>query len=155
MEIILICAQDPKGVIGKNGALPWKNSEELKFFKKKTTGHGLIVGMNTFNSIPPLPNRVICGVSKKNKFFVEDALDMFREVFGSKKVFIAGGKQIYEYCLDRGYPDKLIISIMDEEFDGDTKIDFSKYHSKYFISSIKKKKGFRVVTWKKRLNKRA
>ena len=59
MNIQLTWAQDKKGGIGKNGKLPWHISEDLKNFKKLTTGHTIIMGRKTWDSLPvkPLPNR--------------------------------------------------------------------------------------------------
>ena len=58
MEIILIAAVDKNLAIGKNGQIPWKIKEDLKFFKEKTEGTSIIMGRSTFDSIGrPLPNR--------------------------------------------------------------------------------------------------
>ena len=59
MNIELIWAQDEQGGIGKNGKLPWQISEDLKNFKKITSGFPVIMGRKTWNSLPfkPLPNR--------------------------------------------------------------------------------------------------
>ena len=59
MNIQLIWAQDTNAAIGKHGTLPWHYSEDLKNFKKLTTGHTIIMGRKTWDSlsIKPLPNR--------------------------------------------------------------------------------------------------
>ena len=59
MEIHLIWAQDINGGIGKDGKLPWHLSEDLKNFKKITSGYPVIMGRKTWDSLPikPLPNR--------------------------------------------------------------------------------------------------
>ena len=60
----MILASTPSGIIGDNGKLPWPRLEgDLKRFKERTLGHVVIMGRNTFNSLPngPLPER--CMVS--------------------------------------------------------------------------------------------
>ena len=57
-ELALIVARAKNGVIGRHGTMPWHFSEDLKYFRKVTTGHAVIMGRRTFESIgKPLPNR--------------------------------------------------------------------------------------------------
>ena len=73
MKIHMIWAQDTNNAIGKNGALPWHFSEDLKNFKKLTTGHTIIMGRKTWDSLPikPLPNRRNIVISSTNQEQVE------------------------------------------------------------------------------------
>ncbi len=58
MKLILIAAMTADRVIGKDGRLPWHLPEDLRFFKRQTTGHAVIMGRKTFDSIGrPLPRR--------------------------------------------------------------------------------------------------
>ena len=59
MKIIVIAAHDPNLVIGNNGALPWHFSEDLKHFKKTTSGFPILMGRGVFEELgsKPLPNR--------------------------------------------------------------------------------------------------
>ncbi|MDP7465479.1 MAG: dihydrofolate reductase, partial [Candidatus Marinimicrobia bacterium] len=59
MKIHLIWAQDENGGIGKDGNLPWHISEDLKNFKRLTSGFTILMGRNTWESLPvrPLPER--------------------------------------------------------------------------------------------------
>ena len=59
MHVHLIWAQDKNGVIGVNGQLPWHIPEDLYNFKRLTSGHPIVMGRKTWESLPfkPLPNR--------------------------------------------------------------------------------------------------
>jgi len=58
MKITIIVAMTPRHVIGKDGRIPWRLPEDLRHFKQTTTGHAIIMGRKTFESIGrPLPNR--------------------------------------------------------------------------------------------------
>lgn len=58
MKITIIVAMTPRRVIGKDGRIPWHLPEDLRHFKQTTTGHAIIMGRKTFESIGrPLPNR--------------------------------------------------------------------------------------------------
>ena len=61
MEKLMIVAVSENNVIGKNGDIPWDIPEDMKHFREKTTGHSVIMGRKTYESLPenyrPLPNR--------------------------------------------------------------------------------------------------
>ena len=59
MKITIIAAHDPNLVIGNKGSLPWHFSEDLKHFKKTTTGFPILMGRGVFEELgsKPLPNR--------------------------------------------------------------------------------------------------
>jgi dihydrofolate reductase len=59
MIISIIAAIAQNGIVGKNGTMPWKIPEEMKFFKEKTTNHPIIMGRKTWDSLysKPLKNR--------------------------------------------------------------------------------------------------
>ena len=65
-ELSLIVAMDRRRLIGKQGDLPWRFSEDLKHFKRETLGHVVVMGRKTFESIGrPLPGRTNVVVSRK------------------------------------------------------------------------------------------
>lgn len=115
-------------IIGKDGTLPWHLSEDLKLFKTHTTGNIVIMGRKTFDSIGrPLPNRRNLVVSKSVQenekvagveYFpdLEHALNAAQD--GSGKIFIIGGASIYQQMIEKA--DRLYISLVDGDFDGDT-----------------------------------
>jgi len=103
--IIGIVAISKNFAIGKDGKLPWHYSADLKFFKKTTTGHAIVMGWNTWESIgKPLPNRLNIVLTRKGE--IEDHADV--RVMRSKDeildlaailntdVFIIGGSQTFE-----------------------------------------------------------
>ncbi len=109
MKVSSIVAVAENRVIGRDNDLPWRLSDDLKFFKKTTSGHHIIMGRKNFQSIGfPLPKRTNIIVSR-NPFFIvsnclvaqsiEEALDIAHKN-GEEEVFIIGGATIYEQTLD-------------------------------------------------------
>ncbi len=137
----LIVAFGKNQVIGKDNAMPWHYPEDLKYFKRITTGHKVVMGANTFHSIldclnQPFPNRenVIITHEKIEKNYENviyfDNLDVIINKYkdSEEEVFIAGGASIYEQMLE--HCNKLYITHIDKEFEGDAhfpKIDYSKF----------------------------
>ena len=119
MKIHLIWAQDKHGGIGKNGKLPWHISEDLKNFKKLTSGSAILMGRNTWESLPirPLPERrnivlihkripdVECYTS------VEECVETL-DGDGTEKLFVIGGSTVYRNFIHRA--DELHITHVDE-----------------------------------------
>jgi len=123
MKLILIAAHDPNLVIGKNGELPWHYSEDLKFFKKQTLGHPIVMGRIVFEELKekPLPGRENIVLSRSKSYdhvksfaSIDEALEYLKH---NEKVFIIGGGEIYRQTIDRA--DELIITEIKKEFKGD------------------------------------
>ena len=114
-----IVAVDEKFGISKNGAIPWKNKEDMKFFKSKTIGNIVVMGSNTLLSLPksnPLGGRFnIVLTNNKDKYIekylnfdnivfynYDEFMDYFENVETDKTIYVIGGKQIYDllspYC---------------------------------------------------------
>lgn len=128
MKIILIVAKARNQVIGKDNQLVWKLSADLKRFKNLTTGHFLLMGRKTYESIGrPLPNRTHLIISRNPDFIapeghysfpsVEEAI-IFCNKIGVEELFIIGGGQIYRETLP--LCDLLEITEVEAEPDGDT-----------------------------------
>lgn len=131
MILTLVAAHDPNLVIGKDGGLPWHYSEDLKHFKATTTGKTIIMGRGVFEELneKPLPNRTNVVLSRSKNYdnvltfkSLEDALDSLND----DEVFIIGGGVLYEYTLPKS--DKLIITLINKEYEGDT--FFPEYRDK-------------------------
>lgn len=127
MERIIIAAMDEKNAIGKNGDIPWHFPEDLKHFKEKTTGHSVLMGRKTYESLPenfrPLPERENIVLTKSDPSFNESveivhSLKEGYDVADNEKLFIAGGASVYEQTL--GDADKMILTRVPETHDGDT-----------------------------------
>jgi dihydrofolate reductase len=131
MEVVLIAAVAANGVIGADGELPWHLPADLRHFKRTTTGHPVILGRRTYESIVdriggPLPDRTNVVLSRGDPDLppdvvhaesVDAALAAARET-GADAVYVAGGHTVYEACLDRA--DRLELTELDEAYEGDT-----------------------------------
>jgi dihydrofolate reductase len=124
-RITLIVARARNGVIGRDGALPWRLPEDLAFFKRTTMGHPIVMGRRTWQSIGrPLPGRRSIVVSRQAGFVATGAevvpsLDeALRLCEGSAELFVIGGAQLYADALPRA--ERLIVTEIDADFDGDT-----------------------------------
>lgn len=101
MTVIGIVAVSENSVIGNAGKLAWYLPADLAHFKNLTTGHAVIMGRRTAESIgKPLPNRLNLVVASYPKFFksVEQAIEC-AEVNGYSKAFIIGGAKLYESAM--------------------------------------------------------
>jgi dihydrofolate reductase len=107
IKAILAC--DQEWGIGKNGALPWPhNSADLKWFKEHTNNSTIVMGRKTWESLPvkPLPNReniVVTSGLVKGPDVVVDIRSFYKilpQIKFQKDVWIIGGAQLIEHCLD-------------------------------------------------------
>lgn len=111
-------------VIGVNNTLPWYISEDLKHFKSLTTGHTIIMGRKTYESIGrPLPNRRNIVISRNTEASYEGAEvvhsieDAFSICKNDNEVFVIGGSNIYEQALS--LVDYIYITEIKKSFSGD------------------------------------
>lgn len=132
MRINLIIAIDKNGVMGNDNKLPWRLRDDLKHFKEVTIGSPLIMGSNTFNSLPGiLPDRehivlstTLYGDENKSVFTsIKEALE-YCEESKYENVYVIGGANIVKQFSDFNLFDELIITHVDTEIEkADTKID--------------------------------
>ena len=123
MKIHLIWAQDHNGGIGKDGNLPWHISEDLKNFKRLTSGSTILMGRNTWESLPirPLPERRNIVLSHKEiadvecYMSVEECVEIL-DGDGTEKLFVIGGSTVYRNFIHRA--DELHITHVDEMTEG-------------------------------------
>lgn len=120
-SLIAIVAMSSNRVIGKDGKLPWHLPEDLKFFKKTTLGHPILMGRKTFDSIGrPLPGRRNIVLSRtmapREGVEVISSLDQLTCADG-EKIFLIGGAQLFETLL----PDcaGMYLTWIDQPHDGD------------------------------------
>ena len=118
MKIHLIWAQDENGGIGKDGKLPWHISEDLKNFKRLTLGSTIVMGRNTWESLPvrPLPERRNIVLSSKEVPDVESYTSVGECIEtldgdGIEKLFVIGGTTVYRNFIHRA--DELHITHVD------------------------------------------
>ena len=124
--ITIIVAAAENDAIGINNDLIWSLPNDLKRFKKLTSGHCIIMGRKTFDSFPGLlPNRKHIVISKKSESYFpkevcvvnnfEDAIKVTNE---DQNPFIIGGGQIYNLAMK--YSDTIELTRVHEEFEADT-----------------------------------
>lgn len=118
--IEMILARSRNNVIGKNGKLPWSQSNDLKWFKSKTMGKRLIVGRKTFLSIPELKGRHLNIATRTHiitNYKVINDLDVFLKRT-EKDFVVIGGSEIYKAALP--YVDRIYLTDIDCEIKGDS-----------------------------------
>ncbi|MFH0712507.1 MAG: dihydrofolate reductase [Candidatus Jorgensenbacteria bacterium] len=133
--IIIIVAVSKDGFIGKNGQIPWRLKSDMAHFKAVTSGHTVVMGRKTWESLPPnlrpLPERRNIVITRQTGFSAEGAEivpsleEAFRlaeedEIKNNKNIFICGGAEIYKQALP--YAEKVLITRVQKVIgDGDAK----------------------------------
>lgn len=124
MTVSAIVAISENRAIGKNNRLLWHLPADLKHFKDTTSGHSIIMGRKTFDSVgKPLPNRRNIVVTRQNLTIpgcevvnsIDDALKLCKE---DDEVFIGGGAEIYKVAMP--VTDRIYLTIVHQDFDADT-----------------------------------
>jgi len=131
MNIALICAMATNLSIGKDNKLPWHLPEDLKNFRRLTTGHCIIMGRNTWESIGrPLPNRVNIVISSKVNYVAKGAVmvsnlseailtaEAESEVLNVGKAFVIGGARVYAEAMP--IADEFFLTRVHANVPGDT-----------------------------------
>ncbi|MDR2760943.1 MAG: dihydrofolate reductase [Rickettsiales bacterium] len=136
MIISLIAAIGKSNQLGMRGSIPWHLGDDLKNFKKLTSGHAALMGRKTFESIKrPLPNRTNIIITGNRNFSVEgckifssigDGIDFARNS-GEEELFVIGGGEIYDRCLRSNLADKMYLTRVD--FDGEADVFFPHFDS--------------------------
>ncbi|EAQ40751.1 dihydrofolate reductase [Polaribacter sp. MED152] len=163
--ITIIAAIAKNNALGKNNDLIWHLPADLKRFKKVTTGHHILMGRNTFESIGrPLPNRITIIITKNEEYVqegcliansVEQALEMAHD---DDQIFIIGGAQVYEYAMKHDFADALDITLVHHEFEADVyfpEIDptvWRRVEREDFIADEKNKFDYSFIRYKKIAN---
>ena len=123
MEIVV--AMTSNHVIGQNGDMPWHLPADLVHFKDLTSGHAIIMGRRTCESIgKPLPNRLNIVVTRQEAYAAEDvtvvhSLEDGIVAAGTQRIFLVGGGEMYKEALP--IASKMHITRIDALIDGDTK----------------------------------
>ncbi|KLT65585.1 dihydrofolate reductase [Pedobacter sp. BMA] len=124
--------------IGKNNQLLWHMPADLKFFKQTTTGHTVIMGRKTFDSVGrPLPNRRNIVITRDRQLKIDhvevvNSLDEALELTADeeKSVFVVGGAEIYRQALPK--TDILYLTTIHHTFEADTffpKVDRTEWQT--------------------------
>lgn len=122
MTLSILVAHDKQRVIGYKNQLPWHLPNDLKHVKQLSTGHTLVMGRKTFESIgKPLPNRRNVVLTNNHSFKHEgvDVIHSIEEINDIPgQVFIFGGQTLFEEMIDK--VDDMYITVVDGKFQGDT-----------------------------------
>lgn len=145
LSVIVAIANN--NVIGKDNTLIWHLPEDLKRFKKLTTGHTIIMGRKTFESLGKiLPNRKHVVLTKNKNYKIDNEnvevvysiSDIEKYINDSEEHFIIGGAKIYSLLFP--YANKMYITKINESFEGD--VFFPKFDENEW-KEISKEKGKR------------
>ena len=122
-QLTLIVATERHNGIGIRNTLPWRLPEDLAFFKRTTSGHTILMGRKTFESIGrPLPNRRNIVITRNPEWQHEgvetaSSLSHAIELAGAAEAYVIGGAQIYVDALSLA--SRLIVTEIDAEFECD------------------------------------
>ncbi|MES2931769.1 MAG: dihydrofolate reductase [Patescibacteria group bacterium] len=156
-KISVIAALSRNRAIGKDNQLLWQIPGDLPRFKKLTTGHPVIMGRKTWESIPekfrPLPGRTNIVITRDSSYDAPgavlaqsfpEALSRARDAEGSEEIFAIGGQQVYECALP--FATNLYLTLVDEEKDGDA--FFPAYEDQFSKETLREEheyEGFKYV----------
>ena len=121
-NVTMIVAVGRNGVIGDGAAMPWHLSEDLKYFKRTTMGHPMVMGRRTFDSMGVLPGRRSIVVTRQEDWShpgVETAhsLDEALALAGpADEVFVVGGGEVYRLAMP--FASRLLVTEVDQSPEG-------------------------------------
>lgn len=122
----IIVAKAKNNAIGKNNSLIWHLPEDLKRFKKLTTGHNIIMGRKTFESLgrvlPNMHHIILCNdmelkIENKNVEVLGDISYLAPYIESDEENFVIGGATMYKLLMP--YSKKMYITEINQDFDGD------------------------------------
>lgn len=142
MKISIIAAIGNNGELGLDNHLLWRIPEDLKNFKRLTSGHHILMGRKTFDSIGfALPNRISLVLTSSDNVSTTDNVRPFKELnsaitcakeSGETELFIIGGAEIYSLAICRNVVDKIYLSRIDYSGEADAffpNFDITRYSS--------------------------
>lgn len=163
MSISLIIAVAQNNVIGKDNSLIWRLSTDLKNFKKLTSGHSILMGRKTFDSIGrALPNRHNIVITRTKDLFYEgclmayglqEAITIAEQLDGNDEIFVIGGANIYEQALP--LVEKVYLTKVHAEPEGDAFFDLKLFEGMkelektFYKSDEKNEYDFEIITLQK------
>jgi dihydrofolate reductase len=130
--ITLVLAMAENGVIGKDGAIPWRIADDMKRFKALTLGKPVVMGRKTWDSLPrkPLPDRINIVVTRQVDWQADGAVaassfdDALRKAQGAADVMVIGGGEIY--CAALAQADRIELTEVHRAFEGDAAFDLDR-----------------------------
>ena len=130
--ITLVLAMAENGVIGQNGAIPWRIADDMKRFKALTVGKSVVMGRKTWDSLPrkPLADRINIVVTRQPGWSADGAVtassfdDALDKAKNAADVMVIGGGEIYRQALARA--DRIELTEVHRAFEGDAHFDLDK-----------------------------
>ena len=160
--MLIAAVAEANRVIGNRNRLPWRLPEDLKRFKRLTSGYPMIMGRRTFESLAnefgrPLPDRRLLVVTSRGPIAGYPSLETFSDpeaalaaAQGAPRVFIGGGTAIYEHFLNRA--DRWELTLVQGAYRGDT--FFPPYEhligTAFRQTAEDRRDGLRFVTFERR-----
>lgn len=138
MRISIIAAVATNGVIGRDGGLPWRLPADMRFFKRTTMGHHLVMGRKTWASIGrPLPGRTMVVLTRDRSARIPGVVVAHElaeaveraEAAGDSELFVIGGAEIYALALPRA--DRLLLTRVEADVPGD--VVFPEYDAAAWV----------------------
>ena len=132
--IKMIVCVDVNGGIGRNNDLLFNIKEDMKFFKETTTGHKVVMGYNTWLSLPkkPLPNRenyvLYDGDEEIEGATVLRSMEEVIELGKIYDIFIIGGAMVYNSIIHSGMLNEAYVTVVFEDGNADVFIDYKHLH---------------------------
>lgn len=147
MKVKIIVAVTENDAIGKNGELLFHYKEDLKNFKRLTSGNIVLMGRKTYESIgKPLPNRVNIVLTRNAnnnndniicKQSLEEALQYAKDISNGRDLYIIGGGQLYKEALKKDIADDIILTRIKEVVkEADTFFPRLDYDTKWSIEAV-------------------
>ncbi|MDC0177647.1 dihydrofolate reductase [Polaribacter sp.] len=163
--ITMIAAIAKNNALGKDNDLIWHLPSDLKRFKKTTSGHHILMGRNTFESIgKPLPNRTTIIITRNKNYSKEGCLvahsleEAIQMAAKDAAIYIIGGAQIYKEAIDKKLVDTLDITQVHHEFEADVffpiiDLDYWEETKRVdFEADEKNKYNYSFITYKMKTN---
>lgn len=143
IKLSLIVAVAENGVIGRDGAMPWRLSTDLKRFKSLTIGKPVIMGRKTWESLGrPLPNRLNIVITRDESFLNDNAVIVHSlsqarfeaeenaKQLGEQEIFVIGGGEIFKQALP--FAHRMYVTEILDSIEGDTvfpTFDANEWHA--------------------------
>jgi dihydrofolate reductase len=140
MTISIIVATNKRGYIGNNGHLMWHIPEDLAHFSKLTSGHDIVMGRKTWESLPirPLPNRTNYVLTRDTNYNQPGAINFHSiDDVPTKDLIVKGGEEIYRLYIQKA--DAVYMTIVDDWSYGDRFFPFERDFS--VVSKSEKKRS--------------
>jgi dihydrofolate reductase len=152
-DVTMIAAVGRNGVIGDGLAMPWHLSEDLRFFKRTTMGHPMVMGRRTFDGMGTLPGRRSIVVTRNREWrhdgvevahSLDEALD---RVADAEQVFVVGGGEVYRLAMP--YAARLLVTEVHQSPEGS--VTFPEIDPEVWVETARDEQpGFAWVTYERR-----